>query len=133
MRVQDLLLCRPLVASDPAAEMSHESSGLRITTAKGKRGGTRDSLDDQPGSEAYYSPSASHDASPASEGSLLDSEYPALPNMSQRGCLQLPSPGCCHVVTVQLQHQHLDSKQFMLAKVLPGIMLTRVWMMESAC
>lgn len=86
MSVQHPVLCRPLVASDPAAEMSHESSGLRITTAKGKQGGIRESLDDQPGSEAYYSPSASHDASPASKGPLLDSRLYACSISFQQGC-----------------------------------------------
>ena len=62
-----LTTLRPLVPSAEAAEVSNQGGGLRISTAKGRPGVNRDSLDEQPGSEAFYSPSASHDASPASE------------------------------------------------------------------
>lgn len=66
---------RPLVPSTEAADMTHQDSGLRISTGRGKQGAgvgagvgvSRESLDGQPGSEAFYSPSASHDASPQSE------------------------------------------------------------------
>lgn len=59
---------RPLVPSTSAANLTHQDSGLRISTCRGKQGGgagvSRESLDGQPGSEAFYSPSASHDTSP---------------------------------------------------------------------
>lgn len=59
---------RPLVPSTSAADLTHQDSGLRISTGRGTQGGgpgvNRESLDGQPGSEAFYSPSASHDTSP---------------------------------------------------------------------
>ena len=56
--------CRPLVpSSSSAAELDHQDSGLRISTA----GGERKSLSREPGEEAYYSPSASQTASPSGQ------------------------------------------------------------------
>ena len=62
-----LTTLRPLVPSTEAAEVRNQGGGLRISTAKGKPGASRDSLDEQPGSEAFYSPSASHNATPTSD------------------------------------------------------------------
>ena len=72
--------------------MSGQGSGLRISTAKGKPGVSRDSLDEQPGSEAFYSPSASHDASPASEPPALNPPW--------MSCLVVITMCCAHAGTV---------------------------------
>ena len=50
--------------------MTQQDSGLRISTARGTEDPDKDPGEEQPGSEAFYSPSASQDASPASESAL---------------------------------------------------------------
>lgn len=57
-------LPRPLVPS--AGQVTHQDSGLRISTARGTEHADKEQGEEQPGSEAFYSPSASQDASPAS-------------------------------------------------------------------
>ena len=50
--------------------MTQTDSGLRVSTTRGTAEPSQEPEEEQPGSEAFYSPSASQDASPAGQPSL---------------------------------------------------------------
>lgn len=70
--------------------MTQTDSGLRVSTTRGTAEPNQEPEEEQPGSEAFYSPSASQDASPAGKPSLHNHAF------SHVLCLAIQS-GLCTV------------------------------------